>query len=94
MKNVSPLATFGALVALSLIGLAAVLFVAEGGESMQRLAFLFGILGTGVAAVVGMLRSDQSKQQTNGGLDARIQAAVHRANAARRAGDNPADPIE
>jgi hypothetical protein len=89
MTTSSKLAGIAALVALSLIGLAAVLFVSEGSESTQRLAMLFGIIGTGVASLVSLIRSDQSASQTNGSLDARIQAGVHRAMAARRRGEDP-----
>ena len=46
MTTSSKLAGIGALVALSLIGLAAVIFVRDGSESTQRLAMLFGIIFT------------------------------------------------
>lgn len=79
---------------LSLFGLAAVLFVAPGPESTQRLALLFGAIGTGIAAFVAMLKAGQSATNTNGKLDARIEAGVHRAMSARRRGDEPATADE
>ena len=73
---------------VTLAGLA-VLLVQSGPESTQRLGLFFGVVGTVVAALIGMLRADQGATQTNGKLDARIEAGVHRAMAARRAGDEP-----
>lgn len=87
----SRVAVLVATIVLALIALAGVLFV-QGDDATQRLALLFGILGTGLAAFVALLKSDQAATQTNGGLDHRIQAAVHRANAARRRGDPPLTP--
>lgn len=90
--------TSGVLVAgitvLTLFGLAAVLFIQPGPESTQRLALFFGALGTGLAAFVAMLKAGQAAGNTNGKLDARIEAAVHRAQNARRRGDPPATPEE
>lgn len=83
----------GGIVALCLFGTAAVLFV-QGGDSLQRLALLFGMIGAAVTAFLAMLKADLSATQTNGGLDARIQAGVHRALAARRQGDPPLTPDE
>lgn len=85
-------AIIGAILALSLFALAGVLFVAQGPESMQRLGLLFGVIGTGIAALVAALKSTEAASNTNGKLDARIQAAVHRANDARRRGEAPKDP--
>lgn len=83
----------GALVAFGFLALAAVLFVSPGPEALQRLALFFGVVGTGVASLVALLKSDEAATQTNGGLDARIAAAVHRANNARRRGDDPDAPL-
>lgn len=80
------------ILVLSLFGLAAVLFVSPGPESTQRLALMFGALGTGLAAFVAMLKAGQAAGQTNGKLDARIEAGVHRAMSARRRGDEPLTP--
>ena len=89
----SALAIGACLVSFGLMALAAVLFVSdEHGDEMQRLALFFGLISLVVPALLAMLRADQSASNTNGKLDARIQAAVHRANAARRAGDEPARP--
>lgn len=90
----SNVAVIGGLVAFGLLALAAVLFIAPGPESTQRLALFFGVIGSGVAALVALLRSDEAATQTNGKLDARIQAAVHRANNARRRGDDPDAPLD
>jgi hypothetical protein len=92
MRNVSPLAIYGLLGVLVAFALAGVLLVQPGPESTQRLGLFFGVVGTAVAAVVAVLRSDQAATNTNGKLDARIQAAVHRANDARRRGEAPATP--
>lgn len=93
-NRVTPLAAWGALVALAFFALAGVLFIQPGPESQYRLGLLFGVIGVGVTGIVAMLRADQSATNTNGKLDARIQAAVHRANAARRRGDAPLSPEE
>ena len=92
MRNMSTIALVAALIVFGLMALAGVLLVQVGEESLQRLGLLFGVIGTAVAALVALLKADQAATNTNGNLDARIQAAVHRANAARRAGDLPADP--
>lgn len=85
---VAGLAVFGAF------ALAAVVIVQPGPESTQRLALLFGVLGTGVAALVAALKAGEAASNTNGKLDARIEAGVLRANAARRRGDEPLTPDE
>jgi len=85
----SYLAVVAGLTSFGMMALAAVILVAQGPESMQRLALFFGLVGLVIPALLAMLRSDQAASNTNGKLDARIQAAVHRANAARRAGDEP-----
>lgn len=87
--SASKIAALSALVAFGLLALAGTMMV-TGPDSMQRLALLFGILGTGVATLVAMLKADQAATQTNGSLDDRIQAAVHRAQAARRSTDDDA----
>ena len=79
---------------LTLFGLAGVLLVSPGTEAQFRLGLLFGVIGTGLAAFVGMLKAGQAADNTNGKLDARIEAAVHRAQAARRRGDEPATAEE
>jgi hypothetical protein len=81
----SNLAIVGGLTAAMCLALAAILLVQEGSESTQRLALFFGIVGSITAALIGMLRADQAHTQTNGGLDARIEAGVYRAQAVRRA---------
>lgn len=91
---VSRLAVIVALIVAMLIALGGVLYIAPGPESTQRLGALFGILGIGVAAIVGLLKADQAATQTNGKLDARIQAGVHRAMNARRRGDDPETPLD
>lgn len=83
-----------AVIALALIGLAAILFTAPGNESSDRLALLFAVLAPTVVSLLALLRSDQAASNTNGKLDARMQAAVHRANTARRRGDAPATPAQ
>jgi hypothetical protein len=83
----SRLTIVGGVLGITFIGLAAVLFVSPGGEATQRLGLLFALLGTAMAALVGALRSDQAASGLNGGLDARIQAAVFQAQAVRRATD-------
>lgn len=93
-NNLSTLGVVGGLTAALLFALAAVLFVAEGPESTQRLGLFFGVLGIAITALVGMLRSDQAAKQTNGSLDDRIRAGVFQAMNARRAGDDPTTPID
>lgn len=82
----SRLTLIGGIVAVLFLSLAAILFVSP--ENNDRVALFFGLVGLIVPALIGMLRADQAQYNTNGKLDARIQAAVHRANAARRAGDD------
>jgi hypothetical protein len=96
LKDQAPSVIAAAVLVLVLFALAGVLLVPPGPESTQRLGLLFGVIGTAVAAFVAMLKSAQAAANTNGKLDARIEAAVHRANAARRRGDEPktADELE
>lgn len=84
MRSMSVLAAVGGLIALTAFALGAVLMIAPGPESTQRLALFFGLVGTGAAALVALLRADQAQSQTNGALDDRIEAAVYRAQAVRR----------
>jgi hypothetical protein len=88
--GVSDLVVYGTLAVFGFFALAGVLLISPGAESTQRLGLLFGIIGTAVATLVAAIRSDQAAGRLNGELDARIQAAVHRANDARRVGDRPA----
>lgn len=87
----STIAALGALVAFGLLALAGTIMV-TGADSTQRLALLFGILGTGVATLVALLKADQAATQTNGALDKRIEAAVLRVNATRRVTDTTTTP--
>ena len=80
----SKLAVIGGLTVALLLALAGVLLIQPGTEATQRLGLFFGVLGTVVAALIGMLRADQGAKQTNGSLDERIEAAVFRAQLARR----------
>jgi hypothetical protein len=92
VRNLSPLALSGTLAVLVAFALMGVLLVAPGSESTYRLGLLFGVIGTAIAAVVGMLKADQSATQTNGKLDQRIEYAVHTALDKRRRGDPPTPP--
>lgn len=83
-----------AIVVLGLFAVAGVLFVSPGPESLQRLGLLFGLLGTSVAAMAAAIKAAEAAHNTNGKLDRRLEAAMHRAMAARRAGDEPATPAE
>lgn len=89
----SPL-VLATIVAFGILALLGVLLVSTGPESIQRLGLLFGVLGTGLAAIVSLLKSGQAADNTNGKLDARIEAGVHRAMAARRRGDEPLTATE
>lgn len=89
MRNASSLAIWAVLLILVGFGFAAILLVQPGDESIQRLGLFFGIIATGIGIIATVLRADQAAQNTNGKLDARIESAVHRANAARRNGDEP-----
>jgi predicted cobalt transporter CbtA len=93
-QNQSTGIVIAAIVALVAFALAGLLLIPTGSESTYRLGLLFGIIGTAVAAFVGMLKAGQAASNTNGKLDARIEAGVHRAMAARRRGDEPATPAE
>lgn len=94
MTDLSRGAIIAGAIAISCLALAGVLLIAPGPESTQRLGLYFGVIGTIVATLVALLKADQAQQNTNGRLDARIQAAVHRANNARRRGDRPLSPDE
>jgi hypothetical protein len=89
MPDVSRITIIGALVTMALFALAAVLFVADSSAANERLGLFFALAGAIVTGLIAALRADQAAVNTNGKLDARIQAAVHRANAARRNGDPP-----
>lgn len=89
LKSNSNLTIVLGVLVLTLFALGGVLLIAPGTEATYRLGLLFGVIGTGLAAFVGMMKAAQAAENTNGKLDHRIQAAVHRANNARRAGDVP-----
>ena len=89
----SPL-VLATMVAFGLLALAGVVLVSAGPESTQRLGLLFGILGVGITALAALVKAGQAAQNTNGKLDDRIEAGVHRALAARRRGDEPRTPAE
>lgn len=93
-RDTSTVMAVAGVLVLALFGTAGVLFITPGPESLQRLGLLFALLGTGLAAFVGMLKAAEAAVNTNGKLDARIEAGVHRANAARRRGDEPWTPDE
>jgi len=84
-NKLSTLGIVGGITAVVAFALAAVLFIQPGEESAQRLGLFFGMVGVVITTLVGMLRSDQAAKQTNGSLDARIQANVHRALGQRKA---------
>jgi hypothetical protein len=86
---VSRISILIALCAFGFFALAGVVVVQPGPESTQRLGLLFGVIGAGIASLGALLKAEQAAGQTNGTLDARIQSAVHRANDARRRGDDP-----
>lgn len=83
----SNLATYGLLAALVAFALAGVLLIQPGPESTQRLGLFFGVVGTAVAAVVALIKSDQAAHNTNGSLDERIEQALLRAQNTRRKSD-------
>lgn len=80
----SKVAIAGGLTVAMCLSLAAILLLADTDHDAERLGLFFGVVGTVVAALIGMMRADQGAKQTNGSLDARIEAGVHRAMARRR----------
>lgn len=94
LRNASGLAIWAVLIILIAFGLAGVLLIQPGPEADKRLALFFGVLGTGVGIIATVIKADQAASNTNGKLDARIEAAVMRANNARRRGDTPLTPDE
>lgn len=102
-KGYSGLALVGALVAIAAFGTAAVLFVASGDESIQRLGLLFALFGVMVPAIISVLKTDRTEAQTvsvgniakalNGQFEERVEGAVQRGNAATAAGATPPPPI-
>ncbi len=77
--NTNTLVIVGAIVAIVCLGLAAVLFLAEGSEATNRLALFFGLIGIVVPSLLALLKSSQAAANTNGSLDARIREGVHEA---------------
>lgn len=92
MKNVSGLTAIGGVIALVSLGIAAAILIAP--ERDDRLALVFGLIGIALPALIANLKADQAASNTNGKLDARIEAAVHRAQSARRRGDEPLTPAQ
>jgi hypothetical protein len=92
MKDISPFSIVGAIIAVLCITLAGLVLIAPGDN--DRVALFLGVVGIALPALIGQLKADQAAGNTNGKLDARIQSAVHRANAARRRGDEPKTPEE
>jgi hypothetical protein len=92
MRNVSGLTAAGAVLALICLGIAAAMLIAP--EANDRLALVFGMIGLALPVFLGNLKADQAASNTNGKLDARIQAAVHRAQNARRRGERPLTETE
>lgn len=77
------------LIMFACLALAGVLMIQPGPESTQRLGLFFGVVGTSVAAFVGLLKAGEAATNTNGSLDQRIEDGVHRALAGRRTTDAP-----
>ena len=88
VQNLSRLSILGAILAVICLALAGLILIAPGAN--DRVALFFGILGIALPALLGQLKADQAAGNTNGSLDARIEAGVHRAMSARRRGDTPA----
>jgi hypothetical protein len=82
------------VIALCLFGLAGILFTGDTDSALQRLGLLFAMLGTGLTGLLAYLKAAEAASNTNGKLDMRIEAAVHRAQNARRRGDPPQTPDE
>lgn len=80
----SKVAIVGGLTVAMCLSLAAILLLGDTDHDTERLGLFFGVVGTVVAALIGMMRADQGAKQTNGSLDARIEAGVYRAMAQRR----------
>ncbi len=92
-KGLSTLAIVGALVAIAGLATAAVLWT-TGDQALERLGILVAVFASIIPGLISVLRSDQAAasshqaaEQTNGTLDARIQAAVQAAVQVRRPGD-------
>jgi hypothetical protein len=85
----SRLAVLGVLVVIVAFAFAAILLVSDTDSGTQRLGLFLALVGTVVAGLLTVLRSDQAATQTNGKLDARIHAAVMAGLDARRRGDPP-----
>lgn len=88
--RLSNLAIVGGLTVFGFLALAAVLLITPGPESTQRLGLIFGVIGTVIAALIGMVRADQGRTQTNGSLDERIANGVAKV-LAERAATQPRD---
>jgi O-antigen ligase len=88
------------LILLGVIGLVGVIAVQPGVDALERLGLLFGLIGTGAAALVAALRADAAAidaksiaTSINGTLDERIKAAVVAANSERRFTDDSTPPV-
>lgn len=99
--RLSTAAIVGGLTAFGCMALAAIILVGDTQDAMQRIGLFFGFIGIVIPTLLGMLRSDQAAKQTNGSLDERIEAALLRAQSARRRTDivppeyaNPDSPVE
>lgn len=94
VSDASPVVVVAGLAAFALIIAAVVLLAEPGDEGTQRIGLFLAAMAPAILGLVALLRADQAASNTNGKLDARIEAAVHRANAARRRGDEPLTPAE
>lgn len=75
-----------ALVSVVALSVAAALFV-TGDRELEKLGFVAGVVGLVVPSIAAALKASQAADQTNGNLDARVEAAVGRVVGNRRAGD-------
>lgn len=100
MKSASTVVLAAALVSIVALTVAAVLLL-TGDQQLEKLAVVTAVIGLVVPSLAGSLKASQAADQTNGGLDARIEAAVGRVVGNRRTGDRVVvhetrrgDPVE
>jgi hypothetical protein len=85
-KTTSLFLILGALVTIVVV-IAGVILIASGDTVAVRFGLFGGAISPIILVLVSALRAEQAQKQTNGGMDARIAAAVTEALKARRETD-------
>ena len=83
-NSINAVTVVGAIVAIAAFATGAILFTADSDTGMARIGLLMAFFGTIIPSLIAALHAGKAREQTNGSLDARIEAGVYRAQEVRR----------